>query len=397
MKRCCKNVNITDRNLIEEATRDCLYGKMNRPDTIRMFSEYSGLPYDLIKNISKNAYAMEGLINTVIDGIQQEIIDKKYIVKPIRYRKQVDKCNGKVRNIGIQDVKQQIYDYIAVYAMTELFSKKLGFYQCGALKNKGNEFGSKAIKKWVNNHNMRWAWQADIRHYYETIPKDKLKNLISRDIDNPDILHLVFFLIDTFDGGLSIGSYLSQYLANYYMSYAYHYASEQIVRKRKHKNGDCDIKVLISHVLFQMDDILFISKSLKDLKMAVKQFSKYVSEFLGLELKDTAKFIDLRTDYIDILGRKISRRSLTVRSSNFIRFRRTANKVRILVHQNKEIPLSLAKSYIGRYGAIKHSDTKKFQRKYHVLEDLKRCKNVVSAYERRINRHESNAIYFSPA
>ena len=29
---------------------------------------------------------MEGLINTVIDGIQQEIIEKKYIVKPIRYR-----------------------------------------------------------------------------------------------------------------------------------------------------------------------------------------------------------------------------------------------------------------------------------------------------------------------
>lgn len=48
---------------------------------------------------------MEGLINTVIDGIQQEIIEKKYIVKLIRYRYQVDKCNGKVRKIGIQDVK----------------------------------------------------------------------------------------------------------------------------------------------------------------------------------------------------------------------------------------------------------------------------------------------------
>lgn len=397
MKRCCKNIDITDRNLIEEATRDCLYGKMNRPDTIRMFSEYSGLSYDLIKDISKNTYAMEGLINTVIDGIQQEIINKKYVVKPIRYRKQVDRCNGKVRNIGIQDVKQQIYDYIAVYAMDELFRKKLGFYQCGALKKKGNEFGSKAIKKWVNNHNMRWAWQADIRHYYETIPKAKLKSLLCRDVDNPNILHLVFFLIDTFDGGLSIGSYLSQYLANYYMSYAYHYASEQLIKKRRHKNGDSDVKVLLSHVLFQMDDILFVSKSLKDLKMAVRWFSKYVKEFLGLELKDTAKFIDLRTDYIDILGRKISRRSLTVRSSNFIRFRRTANKVRILIHQNKEIPLSLAKSYIGRYGAIKHSDTKKFQRKYHVLEDLKRCKNVVSVYERRKHKYENNEIQYTAA
>ena len=61
---------------------------------------------------------MNGLINTVIDGIQQEIINKKYIVKPIRYRKQTDKCNGKIRNIGIQDIKQQIYDYIIRFRRT---------------------------------------------------------------------------------------------------------------------------------------------------------------------------------------------------------------------------------------------------------------------------------------
>ena len=247
MKRCCKRINITDRNLIERAAKECLDGKMNRSDVIRMFSEYSGVSYNAIKKICKDKRMMNGVIQTVVDGIQQEIINKKYIVKPIRYRKQVDKCNGKIRNIGIQDIKQQIYDYIAVYAMDELFRKKLGFYQCGALKKKGNEFGSKAIKKWVNNHNMRWAWQADVRHYYETIPKHKLKHLLSRDIDNPDILHLVFFLIDTFDGGLSIGSYLSQYLANYYMSYAYHYVSEQIIKTRKHKSGSVSTRTLISH------------------------------------------------------------------------------------------------------------------------------------------------------
>lgn len=60
--------------------------------------------------------------------------------------------------------------------------------------------------------------------------------------------------------------------------------------------------------------------------MAVKRFSRYVSDFLGLEIKETSKFIDLSVTYIDILGRKISRRSLTVRSSNFLRFRRTAKK-----------------------------------------------------------------------
>ena len=396
MKRCCKRIDITDRRLIEGATRDCLDGKMDRADVIRMFSEYSGVPYEIIRGISKNKILMNGLINTVVDGIRQEIINKQYIVKPIRYRKQIDKCNGKIRNIGIQDAKQQIYDYIAVYAMEELFRKKLGFYQCGALKKKGNEFGSKAIKKWVNNHSMRWAWQADIRHYYETIPKNRLKELLARDVDNPGILHLTFFLIDTFDGGLSIGSYLSQYLANYYMSYAYHYASEQIIRTRRHRNGTSSNRNLVSHVLFQMDDILILSKSLKDLKMTIKQLSRYINDFLGLQLKNTEKIMDLRNQYIDILGRKISRKNLTVRSSNFIRFRRTAKKTRILAHQGKELPLRLAQSYIGRYGPIKHSNTKRFRKKYHVAEDLERCKNVVAAYERR-KRNEDYEIRYSAA
>lgn len=163
--------------------------------------------------------------------------------------------------------------------MEELFRKKIGFYQCGALKNKGCEFGAKAIKKWVDNHDIRWGWQADIRHYYETIPKGKLKELLRRDVDNDDVIHLVFFLIDSFEGGLSIGSYLSQYLANYYMSYACHYVNEQVCKLRKHRNGAANRVNLVSHALFQMDDILIVSKSLKDLKMAVKRFSSYVSDF----------------------------------------------------------------------------------------------------------------------
>lgn len=250
--------------------------------------------------------------------------------------------------------------------MEELFRKKIGFYQCGALKNKGCEFGAKAIKKWVDNHDIRWGWQADIRHYYETIPKGKLKELLRRDVDNDDVIHLVFFLIDSFEGGLSIGSYLSQYLANYYMSYACHYVNEQVCKLRKHRNGAANRVNLVSHALFQMDDILIVSKSLKDLKMAVKRFSSYVSDFLGLEIKET---------------------------SNFLRFRRTAKKVRKRVHQKKEVPLPLAKSYIGRYGAIKHSNTQRFQQKYHVSEDIKRCKEIVSTHERRLNNYGEDEIY----
>ena len=146
MKRCCKNVDVTNRELISEAVWTCLQDKMTRSDTIKMFSEYTGLPLKILYDIAKNHKGMlDGIVESVIDGIRQEIINQRYIVKPIRYVVRKDDCTGKLRNIGIQDVKQQIYDYIAVYGLRELFERKLGYYQCGAVKRKGNEFGANAI------------------------------------------------------------------------------------------------------------------------------------------------------------------------------------------------------------------------------------------------------------
>ena len=392
MKKCCKNIDITNRELISGAVWNCIWDKMTRRDTIKMFSEYSGVPELVLIALAKEEItgAFDGIVNTVIDGLRQEIINKDYKVKPIQYRFRLDNCSRKIRKIGIQDIKQQLYDYIAVEALRELFDKKLCFYQT-SLKGKGADFGAVAIKKWLKNKNNRYAWQADVKHYYESIDKERLKAMLQHDVDNEDVLHLVFFLIDTFPDGLSIGSYLSQFLANYYMARAYHYASEQLFKVRKCKNGQLKRVRLISHVLMQMDDILFIGHSLKDLKMAAKKFEKYVNEFLGLELKPTSKFIDLSKDYIDILGRKISRKSLTLRASNFRKFRRVAKKVLKMVHTGKEIPEKVARTFAARYGGIKHTESSRIQKKYRVKEILHRCKKVIGQHDRR-RHYEKNEI-----
>ena len=52
--------------------------------------------------------ALKGIVETVIDGIRQELIDRKLVMKPIWYSRKVDSSSGKVRDIGIQDIKQQI-------------------------------------------------------------------------------------------------------------------------------------------------------------------------------------------------------------------------------------------------------------------------------------------------
>nr|DAK62065.1 MAG TPA: hypothetical protein [Caudoviricetes sp.] len=382
MKRYCKNIDITNRELINRAVCKCLKNKMDRLDVLRMFSQYSDAPYGLIYKIAKEKqfYMFEGMINTVVDGIREEILTEKYSWKKSWYTYKRE-CN-KVRKIGIQDVKQQLYDYIAVEGLSELFSKRIGYYQCAAIPNKGQVMGMKTIKKWLRNKNLRYAWQGDAKHYYENIHIPKLKQLLRKYVKNQALLKLVFKLIDSFEKGLSIGSYLSQYLANFYMSFGYHYAKEKLLKTRRSKTGNKVVN-MVSCVLIYMDDILFLSTSLKYLKSSIKIFKKWILEEFKITIKPSDKIIDLLNGYIDMMGFLISRTKVLVRSRIFLRFRKSITKVR----KTKTIFRKEAQRILSRYGWIKNSDCRHWEKKNKVLQIVKICKEMIS--------HGQNVIYIA--
>ena len=123
MKTYCKTVDITDRKLIQKAVYKCLKKKYKRRDSLTMFSEYTGLPTNTIKGMF-NEFGLNGMkpmVETVVDGVREEIIQGNIHFQPIWYREKVDASSQKVRRIGIQNIKQQIYDYIAVEAMKDFF------------------------------------------------------------------------------------------------------------------------------------------------------------------------------------------------------------------------------------------------------------------------------------
>ena len=379
MKKYCKNVDITDRNFIKNSVLQCLRGnkngsgKMTRRDTLHMFQTYSGVSYNTLEYLAKSGQynAFNGTIETIVDVIRQEILSQDYHWKPIwhTYRKE----NDKVRRIGIQDVKQQLYDYIAVNGLKELFDKKIGQFQCAAIPKRGQKYGMEVIKKWIKNHEIRYVWKGDARHYYENINVEKLKNLLKRYVKNDPLLHLTFALIDSFDQGLEIGSYLSQYLANFYMSFAYHYVEENAFKDRKQKNGQVKRKRLVYHQLYYMDDMAFFGKSLSDLKMAVKHFKKWMWEELGIEIKEGDDWIDLKDGYIDMMGFCISREKVTVRSRIFLRCRRGIKKAK----KEKVITLKLARRLVSLDGWLKNSDCRHWRKKNKADQIIKICKEVI--------------------
>lgn len=356
-----------------------------------MFEEYSHIPsktiLHLIKTFGKTS--VFPLVETVIDGIRQEILNRKLVIKPIIYRKKIDPSSKKERDTGIQDVKQQILDYIAVEGLRPLFCR-IGEFQCASIKNRGQIMGVSQIKRWMRNINIRYAGKLDIRKCYESINRKKLMHFLEIHVKNETLLWIINELINTFKQGLSIGSYLSQFLCNLYMSQLYHQISEHMYRIRKHKKGTVERINLVDHVIFFMDDILILGTNIKDIHKAIKLIISYAKEEMGLEVKENwiafkTKLSDKKNDsgqFIDMMGYRIYRWHVTIRRRVFKKIRRLYIRIYKWLKTHKYIPISQARRCISYNGEIKNSDSFKFKKKYHANDVFRICKKVVKNYDK---------------
>ena len=383
MKRYCKDIDVTERELISRAVYDCLSGKYTRRDTLQLLQQYSGVPSEWLKTAIETSgkQSVQMIVETVIDGIQQELINENLSVPKIWYSEKIDTSSGKVRRIGIQNIKQQIYDYIAVYAL-EPALVRIGEYQCASIKGRGQIYGVRAVRRWMRNKDIKYAGKLDIRKCYESIPQDKLMGFLRKHIKNDKLLWLIDRLLQTFEGGLSIGSYLSQFLCNLYLSDLYHYMSEELYKIRRHRNGGADRVRLVRHVLFYMDDILILGTSAKDLHKAIKLIKQKCAE-MGLCIKSNWLVFKTERTFVDMMGFRIYRDHITIRRRVFKRIRRAFMRAWRWVRRGVSPHLSTCKRCIAYFGFLRNSNSETFMRRYHIAKIIYICNRRVS-YESKI-------------
>ena len=392
MKRYLSKFNLT-YNVVKDCIYDCLNGtttrcsRWSRRDTAYFIAEYiidfykkKGYAYIpsinlMAKKVHKMAINERSKLFPVVDYIAKEmyleIKEKRIKLYPIKYDERYDPLAKKIRKIGISTIKQQCYDYIAVDCLKEMFLAKIGRYQCASLKYRGQLYGKQAIETWIrtNPKKCKWIFKADVKKCYPSISHDVLKNYLKRDVKNDDLLYVTFSLIDTYEEGLCIGSYLSQFLANYFLSYAYHYVTEMLYSERRQKRQN-----LIHHALFYMDDIILLGSNKKHVKKASMMLEKFLNDKLSLELKPTHQLFPLDSRPIDMMGYKIYTYKTTVRKRIF----HNANKV---FSRNKgKDKISLKDSYkiISYYGYFKYTNSRGYIKKVKLNKTLKIAKEVIS-------------------
>ena len=370
MKRLCKDVDITDRGLISKAVYACLSKKYKRNDVVKYLSQVSGIEQEYIRCIyyRYGKSAMYPFTEIAISEIQAEIIRGNMSFPQIWYREKIDGSSGKVRRIGIQNIKQQLYDYIAVEALKPVL-KRIGEYQYASIKGRGTTKGKEVISRWIRNRDMRYFAKLDVRKCFESIDHGKMMDFLRRRVKNEPLLHLIETMLGSFERGLSIGSYLSQYLCNLYMSILYHEIKENMCRTRKGKRGNKRVN-LVRHCLIYMGDILMIGPRKRDLEKAAKLTVRKASE-MGLEIKPNYQVRQIDGNCIDMLGFKIYRTHTEIRGRTFLRVRRSFRRAR------KRLTEGAARKCLSYYGYLKHTNSRRFQRNWKVRRTIKKCKGVI--------------------
>lgn len=264
-----------------------------------------------------------------------------------------------------------------MYALRPLFVR-IGEYQCAAIPGRGQIYGLKAIKKWLRNPSIKYACKLDIRHCYESVDRGLLMKFLHRHVKNDALLWLIQTLIDMFDKGLSIGSYLSQYLCNLYLSDLYHEIAENMYKLRGKKRG-CKRVNLVRHVLFYMDDILLLGTSAKDMNAAAKQVIAKAAA-MGMEIKSDWRVFRIadakgdRGSFIDMMGFRFYRKYTTIRSRVFLRLRRAFLRAK----RRRTLSLRAAQRCIAYFGFVLHTSSFTIAHRYKVYKAIKKAKEVIS-------------------
>ena len=370
MKRLCKDIDITDRDLISRAVYECLDRKYKRNDTMRYMSQITGIKEGYIRCIYHRygKRAMYPITEIIVTELREELLRGNISFPPIYYREKIDVSSRKIRRIGIQNVKQQLYDYITVEALKPVL-KRIGEYQYASIKGRGTTKGKEVISRWIRNRDMRYFVKLDVRKCFESIDHGKMMEFLRRRVKNEPLLHLIETMLGSFERGLSIGSYLSQYLCNLYMSILYHEIKENMCRTRKGKRGNKRVN-LVRHCLIYMDDILLIGQRKRDLEKAAKLTVRKASE-MGLEIKPNYQVRRIDGNCIDMLGFKIYRTHTEIRGRTFLRVRRSFRRAR------KRLTEGVARKCLSYYGYLKHTNSRRFQRKWKVRRTIKKCKGVI--------------------
>lgn len=277
---------------------------------------------------------------------------------------------GKVRDIGIEPVKQQVCGYVADAALSGLVSAKMGFWQVSR-PGMGQFKGGRAAQRWLRS--CAYHVHADVRKCYDSTSTAVVMRILRKLVRNEVVLHVCEAVMASYPGGhLMIGSYFSMRMAHLVLSYGYHFV-EQLGKVRRGKRY-----ALVKHQVWYADDIWLFGDDKRDLKRAVRELDRYMRREFGLSLKPWKVCRTGDDEPADVAGAVARPRRLVVRACTFLKARRALFRFR-----RKPRSIQLARRLVSYFGWLKNTDCLRFCERNRAFRAVARAKRLISANERK--------------
>jgi len=227
--------------------------------------------------------------------LHHELTDKTYQHGPYRAFKIND---PKPRDIHKASVRDRLLHHAIYRILYPNFDPKFIFDSFSCRRKKGthraiNRFREYCRKVSQNHTRTVWVLKCDIKKFFANIDHKILLEILSRQINDHNVIWLLNEVIDSFhtkdkpDVGLPLGNLTSQLLVNIYMNEFDHFL------KRKLK---------ITYCVRYADDFVIVNKNKNYLESLLPEISKFLETQLKLTPHPDKIFIKTLSSGVDFLG-----------------------------------------------------------------------------------------------
>ena len=226
------------------------------------------------------------------DEIKERIRNRKYKPQPVR-RVEIPKSDGGVRNLGVPTVTDRFIQQAISQVLTPIYEKQFHDNSYGFRPGRCAEM---AIIKGLEMMNDGYSWIVDIdlEKFFDTVSHDKLMNIISKTIEDGDVISLIRkFLVsgvmidDEYKEtiiGTPQGGNLSPLLSNIMLN-----------------ELDKELEERGLNFVRYADDCIILTKSEKAANRIMISITKFLEEKLGLKVNVNKSKVD-RPNGIKYLG-----------------------------------------------------------------------------------------------